>query len=707
MATYSFETITAAQARGFSPTADTLVFGAGETAAGQHVVLSGATAAITSAAGRTVILPGGLLGEHATSFTDGSRLQVGTAAGEYVVGGAGRDALYGGEGADTLTGAGAADLLYGGGGADVFYVSPGTSAATGDGMDRVMDWTAGDKLLFAGAAGTATNYVELSAASFTDALALANDRIAGGVIDYVAVAVGSDVLVFADSRGDNGHADDAVTLVGRRLDDIGFGDIAGATHTEPTPTTPPPTTPPPTTPPTPTTSPSPIATTDPVSLTGTAGADSLEGGRGSDTISGLDGDDRLTGGDGNDVLQGGAGLDSLLGGGGDDSLQAGDGADYLNGGPGHDSLAGGGGVDTFYLTPGDSPAGDDPGGLDHIVDWSADDHILFSGAAVASVANYREITVDSYAAAREQAVAGYKGQGVEYTVAQVGHDLFVFAPRVEQAVALTGHTLDDISAANIGIVGSATTAPTTPGLEPTAQKGTAGDDILGLGDGAQNYDAGGGNDLIDGGAGNDTVAGGEGADILRGGTGDDVLQGGSGEDYLRGDDGADSLSGGDDFDDINGNAGADTASGGGGDDWVVGGKDNDSLSGDAGDDLIYGNLGADTLSGGDGADVMRGGQDNDSLSGGAGNDYLSGDKGDDTLTGGAGADLFHTFGDAGLDRVTDFHAAEGDRVQLDPGTVYTLAQVGADTVINMTGGGQMVLVGVDMASLPSGWIFGA
>ena len=77
------------------------------------------------------------------------------------------------------------------------------------------------------------------------------------------------------------------------------------------------------------------------------------------------------------------------------------------------------------------------------------------------------------------------------------------------------------------------------------------------------------------------------------------------------------------------------------------------------------------------------------------------------VTGGAGADVFHSFGDAGIDRVTDFNAAEGDRVMLDPGTAYTVSQVGADTVIAMTGGGQMVLVGVPLSSLPTGWIFGA
>jgi Ca2+-binding RTX toxin-like protein len=146
--------------------------------------------------------------------------------------------------------------------------------------------------------------------------------------------------------------------------------------------------------------------------------------------------------------------------------------------------------------------------------------------------------------------------------------------------------------------------------------------------------------------------------------------------------------------------------GGDGDDWVVGGKDQDTLFGQTGDDIVYGNLGNDTCDGGAGSDLVRGGQGNDIVTGGAGNDWLSGDRGDDTVTGGAGADIFHGSQDAGIDRFTDFNAAEGDRVMFDPGTTYTLRQTGADTVIDMGGGHQMVLVGVQLSSLPSGWILG-
>lgn len=180
---------------------------------------------------------------------------------------------------------------------------------------------------------------------------------------------------------------------------------------------------------------------------------------------------------------------------------------------------------------------------------------------------------------------------------------------------------------------------------------------------------------------------------------------GDGQDYLRGEEGNDLIYGGAQFDDINGNQGDDTASGGDGDDWVVGGKDNDRLFGDAGADVVYGNLGNDTCSGGDGADIVRGGQGNDVLAGGAGDDFLSGDKGDDTVTGGAGADLFNSFGDAGIDRILDFNRAEGDRLRLDPGSTYSVGQVGADTVVEVTGGAKVILVGVSLSTLSGDWIF--
>ena len=225
----------------------------------------------------------------------------------------------------------------------------------------------------------------------------------------------------------------------------------------------------------------------------------------------------------------------------------------------------------------------------------------------------------------------------------------------------------------------------------------------------ENVRAGSGDDTIMGNAAANSLSGGAGSDQIFGSSGNDTIDGGSAGpagNYLRGDDGNDSLLGGANFDDINGNQGNDTVSTGAGDDYCVGGKDNDLLFGGSGVDYVYGNLGDDTCNGDDGNDIVRGGQGNDVVNGGAGDDFVSGDKGDDTMSGGAGADLFHTFSDAGIDRVLDFSVAQGDRVLLDPGTQFTVMQVGGDTVIMMNAG-QMVLVGIQMSSLPPGTIFGA
>jgi Ca2+-binding RTX toxin-like protein len=227
-----------------------------------------------------------------------------------------------------------------------------------------------------------------------------------------------------------------------------------------------------------------------------------------------------------------------------------------------------------------------------------------------------------------------------------------------------------------------------------------------------------GADLLHAYGGNDVLWGGGGADTLFGGDGDDFIYalypagvsgaGRAGASLLRGEAGNDVIQGGDAFDDINGNQGNDSIDGGsGGDDWLVGGQGNDLIIAHTGGNILYGNLGDDTLQGGSGAEILRGGQGNDSISGGGGADWLSGDKGNDTIAGGAGADTFHTFSGAGIDRVTDFNPAEGDRVQVDVGAAWTVSQVGSDTVIDMGGGDQMVLVGVQMSTLTGAWIFAA
>lgn len=179
------------------------------------------------------------------------------------------------------------------------------------------------------------------------------------------------------------------------------------------------------------------------------------------------------------------------------------------------------------------------------------------------------------------------------------------------------------------------------------------------------------------------------------GTGaNEVVFGRGGQDFLHAGDGNDTIFGGDSFDDIHGNTGDDLAFGGNGDDWVVGGQGSDTLSGEAGCDVILGNLGTDSLSGGAGADTIRGGQDSDVINGGSGADWIGGDLGADTITGGSGADTFYFFVGGGPDLITDFNTADGDRILLDPGTIYALDYAGADTILSLAGVQAVTLAGV-------------
>jgi beta-glucanase (GH16 family) len=208
------------------------------------------------------------------------------------------------------------------------------------------------------------------------------------------------------------------------------------------------------------------------------------------------------------------------------------------------------------------------------------------------------------------------------------------------------------------------------------------------------------------GPGDDDLHATSGLSEIHAGAGDDTITGWAGSSFLTGDDGNDVINGGSGFDRTNGNAGNDTVHGNGGDDWVTGGRDNDVLFGDDGADILNGNLGNDIGDGGVGNDTVRGGQGDDVLLGGAGDDYLSGDLGDDTLTGGTGADTFRAFAGGGRDVIADFNPAEGDRIQLDPGTTHTEAQSGADVLVTLSGGAQLMLKNVQLAALTDGWIVG-
>lgn len=195
-----------------------------------------------------------------------------------------------------------------------------------------------------------------------------------------------------------------------------------------------------------------------------------------------------------------------------------------------------------------------------------------------------------------------------------------------------------------------------------------------------------------------------GPDTLFGGPDADSASGSWGDDYLRGFEGDDVMTGGDGFDILQGNQGRDTLSGDEGHDWVVGGQNDDMLMGGDGNDIVHGNLGVDIVDGGNGNDTLYGGQADDSLKGWAGDDWLSGDRGADTLMGGTGADIFYVFAESGQETIIDFNRAEGDRIQVAGGISWTVLQAGGDTVVNLAGGAQITLWGVQAATLTGDWI---
>ena len=402
-------------------------------------------------------------------------------------------------------------------------------------------------------------------------------------------------------------------------------------------------------------------------ITGTIGADELIGTSSDDAISGLEGDDTIVGGSGLDTLNGGAGNDLIISSSVGAVIEAGDGNDQvqisgLRSGPTTVTL--GGGSDVLVYTPSlgwTAPV--------IVTDFHTDDRLAVQ----------MDLVLPGWDPSIDPLSAGY------IRLIQAGADVVVQVDTDGPGSAAT--FVDLLRLQNVQV--SVLTAGDTFGGSPGGGFGGGGSGGQVPTAGADNLSATGMNTEVHAGAGDDTITAGDAPTYMRGDEGNDVIIGGSA------------------FDDANGNMGNDTVATGAGDDWAVGGKDNDSLSGGAGSDVVWGNLGNDTQDGGEGNDQVRGGQGDDTITGGGGDDFVSGDRGNDTIAGGAGADLFHGSQDAGIDRVVDFRASDGDRVFLDPGTTYTVSQVGADTVVDMGGGHQMILVGVTMSSLPAGWIFGA
>lgn len=324
----------------------------------------------------------------------------------------------------------------------------------------------------------------------------------------------------------------------------------------------------------------------------------------SDSLKGKHNDgDTIYGLGGNDTIRALNGIDFLYGGDGADRIYGNGGDDWLIGGRGNDYLDGGAGIDTAAYTD-------------------------VSGA----------VTVD-----------------LSITSAQnTGSDGFDTLVSIENLIS---------------------------GLFNDTLRGNAAANVLSGQDGNDTLDGRGGNDTLNGGNGNDTLLGGLGNDLIAaddaGLAGNDIVDGGAGTDTL-------------DYTWISGDTGVTLdlrlttaqTTGGAGIDTVA---NVENLIGSVRNDVFYGSdlanrldggAGNDWLEGNGGDDVLNGHTGNDLLIGGAGNDILDGGMtGDpldlgDQLEGGAGADTFlfanagYSVGPYSRDRIMDFSAAEGDKIDL-------------------------------------------
>lgn len=155
-------------------------------------------------------------------------------------------------------------------------------------------------------------------------------------------------------------------------------------------------------------------------------------------------------------------------------------------------------------------------------------------------------------------------------------------------------------------------------------------------------------------------------------------------------------------DTITAEAGADSLAGGAGADWIFADANNDWLQGNQGADTLYGGSGTDTVIGGADNDVLRGGQGDDILEGANGSDLIFGDKGNDLVRGGAGADTFVIGTGTGQDTCDDFNYGDGDKVRIDGGLGYSVSHAGGDTVVSLSDGTSITLVGVTLSGFD--WI---
>jgi Ca2+-binding RTX toxin-like protein len=408
---------------------------------------------------------------------------------------------------------------------------------------------------------------------------------------------------------------------------------------------------------------------------------------------------RLDGNTGANILDGGEGSDGLYGGLGADTLIGGQGADTLDGGSGADSMEGGADNDTYYVDDLlDVVVEQALGGYDRVFaalhytlgaelerlslsgasDLNGTGNALnnrLNGNAGANILDGGEGSDGLYGGLGADTLIGGQGAdtldgglGIDSMEGGADNDTYYVDDLLDVVVeqALGGH--DRVFAALHYTLGAELERLSLSGASDLNGTGNALNNRLDGNAGANILDGGEGSDGLYGGLGADTLIGGQGADTLDGGLGIDSMEGGADNDTYYVDDLLDvvveqALGGYDRvFAALHYTLGAELER------LSLSGASDLNGTGNALNNRLDGNAGANILDGGEGSDGLYGGLGADTLIGGQGADTLDGGLGTDSMEGGAGADLFlfRSMADVDKDVITDFSAAQGDRIDLRP-----------------------------------------
>jgi Ca2+-binding RTX toxin-like protein len=446
--------------------------------------------------------------------------------------------------------------------------------------------------------------------------------------------------------------------------------------------------------------------------------------------------------------QGTAGADTLAGTGG---------PDILTGGAGNDLYVVGVG-DTVVELPGEG-VDTVKAAISYTLDDNVENLTLTGSAAINGTGN----ALNNYITGNSGANILTGGGGVDTLAGGAGNDTYVLNSPADTVIEAASCGVDTIVVGGSYTLGANLENLTLTGSADINGTGNTLNNYLTGNSGANILTGGVGNDTLDGGLGTDQLVGGAGNDTFIIGDGDTVVEApGEGIDtvnasisYTLGSNvenltltGSAAISGtGNELNNLlTGNGAANTLTGGAGDDTLVGGAGVDRLIGGDGNDTYvlgsdqdtvvetagqgidtvttnlnyslgtnvenltltgtmaasgYGNDLANVITGNDAANRLEGRGGADTIVAGSGFDTIVGGAGDDRLTGGAWGDTFIFNKGDGHDTITDFVGADvlDFSSLLNAGYTATVVDAGADTLIQLSSGDDVLLLGVTSAHL--------